>query len=256
MNAPQTLVPPIGFDAAEPLVILPGLLCDSRMFQSQLAVFGGCAIDGFYGGADRIGAMVDHALARMPGRCALFGHSMGARVAIELYRRAPERVARLALADTGVHPVRAGEAGKRYALRTLGREKGDEALVDAWLPSMIGPSRRDDPALLDVLRPMATDAGVRTFDRQIEALLNRPDARAILPDIACPTFVIVGSDDSWSPVDQHEELARAIPGAQLRIIEDAGHMAPAEAPETFNDALYEWLRWPSATEGVNHDKSG
>ncbi len=249
MSETRSLMAPPGVDAAEPLVILPGLLCDSRMFRSQLAEFGGFAIDGFYGGADRIGAMVDYTLARMPERCALFGHSMGARVAIELYRRAPERVARLALADTGVHPVRPGEADKRYALRNLGRERGDEALLTAWLPPMIGPSRRDDPSLLDMLRPMTQDAGLRTFERQIEALLSRPDATAVLPHIDCPTFVIVGRDDDWSPVDQHEELARMIPGAQLRIVENAGHMAPAEAPQAFNKALQEWLFWPGATDG-------
>ena len=248
MSATRPLTAPTAVGATEPLVILPGLLCDSRMFRSQLAAFSGFAVDGFYGGADRISGMVDYALARLPERCALFGHSMGARVAIELYRRAPERVARLALADTGVHPVRPGEADKRYALRNLGREKGAEALVAAWLPNMIGPSRQDDPSLVDMLRTMAQDAGVRTYERQIEALLGRPDAAAVLPHIDCPTFIIVGRDDNWSPVGQHEELARAIPVAQLRIVENAGHMAPAEAPDAFNEVLWEWLCWPRATE--------
>lgn len=113
---------PVVCDA--PLVILPGLMCDSRMFGHQIRVFEGQCINGFYGGADNIEAMIDYVLARMPARCALLGHSMGARVALELYRRAPERVARLALADTGVHPVRPGEAEKRFALRDLGRSAG------------------------------------------------------------------------------------------------------------------------------------
>lgn len=224
-----------------PLVILPGLMCDSRMFLHQLAAFGGGCVDGFYGGADSIGAMVDYALERMPARCALLGHSMGARVALELYRRAPARVARLALADTGVHPVRPGEAEKRFALRDLGRRDGMGAMVDQWLPPMIGPAHAGDRALYAALRAMSVDAGLATYEAQINALLTRPDAAPVLPTITCPTAVIVGRDDQWSPVGQHQEMEAAIPGARLFIIDKAGHMAPAEEPAAFNDALRAWL---------------
>lgn len=224
-----------------PLVILPGLMCDSRMFLHQLAAFGGCCIDGFYGGADSIASMVDYALARMPDRCALLGHSMGARVALELYRRAPDRVARLALADTGVHPVRQGEEAKRFALRDLGRSEGMGALIDQWLPPMIGPAHAGNGALYDALRAMCLDAGLAIHEAQIKALLTRPDAAPFLSAITCPTAVIVGRDDQWSPVDQHQEIAAAITGARLFIIDKAGHMAPAEEPASFNEALRAWL---------------
>lgn len=231
--------------SAEPLVLLPGLLCDSRMFAGQLAAFGGQSIDGFYGGAARIEVMADYALARMPPRCALLGHSMGARVALEIWRRAPERVGRLALADTGVHAVRDGEADKRHALRELGREQGMRALIDAWLPPMIGPGRRGDAALFGTLAAMLADAGLATYEAQIEAMLHRPDAAAVLPTIDCPTVVIVGRDDGWSPVDQHEAIAAAIAGARLRVVEQAGHMAPVEQAGPFNTILRDWLAWPS-----------
>lgn len=224
-----------------PLVILPGLMCDSRMFGHQLLAFGGRCVDGFYGGADSIASMVDYALARMPARCALLGHSMGARVALELYRRAPERVARLALADTGVHPVRPGEAEKRFALRDLGRSKGAAAMVDQWLPPMIGPAHARDRDLYVALRAMCVDAGVATYEAQITALLARPDAGPVLSTLTCPTALIVGRDDQWSPVGQHQEMEAAIPAARLFIIDNAGHMAPAEEPAAFNDALRAWL---------------
>lgn len=227
-----------------PLVILPGLLCDARMFEAQRSAFAAQVIGGFYGDAVRIGDMADYALAQMPPRCALLGHSMGARIAIEVWRRAPGRVARLALASTGTHPVRPGEAEQRYRLRDLGQQQGDAALIDAWLPPMIGPARRNDPALLDILRPMAMDAGTRVYARQIEALLHRPDATAVLPQIDCPTMVIVGRDDAWSPVEQHEAIAATVPGARLRVLERAGHMAPTEDPAGFNAILREWLSMP------------
>lgn len=230
---------------SEQVVILPGLICDSRMFGAQIRAFDALVVDGFYDGADRIEGMAAYALARLPRRCALLGHSMGARVALEIWRQAPDRIGRLALADTGVHPTRPGEAEQRYALRDLGRSAGSEALADRWLPPMIGPAHRNDPGLYAVLRTMVIDGGTAAFERQIEALLNRPAVESLLPTISCPTFVIAGCEDEWSPVAQHESIAASIDGAQLRLVENAGHMAPAEEPERFNDVMREWLAWPS-----------
>lgn len=224
-----------------PLVILPGLLCDSRMFAATRAHFEGTiVIDGFYGGADRIAAMATYALDRMPPRAALLGHSMGARVALEIWRQAPERVERLALVDTGVHAVKPGEQDNRYALRDLGRAQGMAALVAQWLPPMMGEAALADAALMALLTAMAQDAGLATFEAQTQALLNRPTLDTLLPTITCPTFAIVGEEDRWSPVAQHEAIAAAIPGAQLRIVEGAGHMMPAEAPAPFNRIIAEW----------------
>lgn len=227
------------------LAVLPGLLCDSRMFGSQVAAFGAQVIDGFYGGAASIAAMAEYAIERLPARCVLLGHSMGARVALEVWRLAPERVQRLILADTGVHKVRPGEADARYALRDLGRRQGAAALVDAWLPPMIGPAHRGDAHLYAVLRDMAIDAGTDTYEAQVHALLNRPDAERSLDTVSCPLLAVVGRDDAWSPVSQHEDIVAQVTGAQLRVVENAGHMAPAEEPERFNAVLREWLLQPS-----------
>lgn len=242
--------------AGERLVILPGLLCDSRMFAAPVAAFDALVIDGFYGEADSVEAMAAFALARMPARAALLGHSMGARVALEIWRRAPECVARLALADTGVHPPRPGEEVGRFRLRDLGQREGDAALVDAWLPPMLGSAAAADPALLATLRAMAIAAGTETYARQITALLARPDATPLLATIDCPTLVIVGEEDRWSPPEQHAAIAAAIPGAQLRTLPGAGHMAPAEAPEAFNNALRDWLSWPApGTSNQNRERT-
>lgn len=235
-------------DRAEgvPLTILPGLLCDSRMFRGTVDDLPACnVIDEFYGGADRIDAMADYALTRMPAHGAVLGHSMGARVALEIARKAPDRVTRLALVDTGVHGVQPGERESRYRLRDLGREQGAAALVAHWLPRMVGDAARSDPALMRTLTDMATDAGVDIFAAQAEALLSRPDVEELLPTIDCPVLVAVGREDRWSPVAQHEAIASAIPGAQLRVIDGAGHMMPAETPAAFNEIVREWLAWPA-----------
>jgi pimeloyl-ACP methyl ester carboxylesterase len=84
-----------------------------------------------------------------------------------------------------------------------------------------------------------------SFQNQQRALLNRPDARTVLPAIHCPALVLCGKQDTWSPVAQHEEIAAAIAGAKLVVIEECGHMAPAEQPAQVTAALREWMACPA-----------
>lgn len=229
-----------------PVAILPGLLCDSRLFAGQLAAFpNSLVVDGFYGGARSLEAMADYALARLPGRFALLGHSMGARVALEVLRKAPDRIERLVLASTGVHALRDGEAASRLDLLNLGRSQGIDALIAAWLQPMLAPASRSDTELVASLSSMCRDAGLATYEAQISALIARPEEESLLPSIRCPTLVVAGSLDSWSPPAQHEAIAAAIPGAKLQIVAGAGHMLPAECPEEFNTVLASWLAQPS-----------
>jgi pimeloyl-ACP methyl ester carboxylesterase len=227
-----------------PLILLPGLMCDARIFAAQLRAFPAAIGAAGYGEAARLTAMAQLVLDEAPRRFALLGHSMGARVALEVFRLAPDRVARLALVSTGVHLPNTDEAPKRHALRDLGRQKGMAALVDAWLPPMVAPARQSDEALLAPLRRMCIDAGLARFEAQIEALLNRPEVERLLPRIDVPTLVAVGGEDRWSPPVQHEDFAARIPGATLTVIEGAGHMLPAEAPDALNAAIAAWLAAP------------
>ncbi|HZF45920.1 MAG TPA: alpha/beta fold hydrolase, partial [Sphingomonadaceae bacterium] len=108
------------------LILLPGLICDASLYAAQTAAFPQAkAIDG-YGTADSLQEMARIALDQCPERFDLFGHSMGGRVALEVFRLAPERVRRLALVSTGMHPIQPGEREKREALIAIGREKGAE----------------------------------------------------------------------------------------------------------------------------------
>lgn len=190
--------------------------------------------------------MAERVLAAAPARFSIVGHSMGARVALEVYRMAPERVERLALLSTGVHSRKPGEAEKRHALLDIGRSEGIDALLDRWLPPMIGPSHRGDTALMNALRTMRREARVDRFAAQIAALLSRPEVESLLPSITCPTLIGVGREDEWSPPAQHETMAAAISDSELTIFETCGHMSPAEEPEQVNAALSRWLARPPA----------
>ena len=169
---------------------------------------------------------------------------MGARVALEMVRRAPDRIVRLALLDTGTHPRQPGEAERRQVLVDLADTEGMGALAARWLPPMVHEARVEEPDLMGPLIDMVLRASPAQHARQIRALLDRPDPRPLLPGIACPTLVMVGRQDRWSPLAQHEEIAAAIPGAGLVVIEDSGHMTPVERPTQVSDALLDWLGLP------------
>lgn len=226
--------------ASAPLLLLPGLMCDAHVWAPQVAAFPGAEVAD-YGDVRTIELMAARALAQAPDRFSLAGHSMGARVAMEVWRTAPHRIERLALISTGIHLPGPGEADKRLALVQLGREQGIEALIDAWLLPMIRPEARDEGALVEPLRAMCRRAGQSCFEAQIAALILRPEIASLLPTVTVPALIAVGREDAWSPIDQHREMAALIPGAELSIFDHAGHMCTLEAPEAVNAALAHWL---------------
>ena len=226
------------------LLFLPGLICDARIYAPQLAAFPESrAVDG-YGQVDTLAGMARVVLEQAPESFDLFGHSMGGRVALEVFRLAPQRVRRLALSSTGVHSLGEGEPAKRRALQAIGHDDGFAALVATWLPPMVAEANRSKPIYRE-MRQMCLDAGQDMFDAQINAQLVRPEQESLLARIACPTLVMTGQLDAWSPPAQHEAIAGRIADSTLEIVAGAGHMLPLEAPETVNQAIAAWLSRPA-----------
>jgi pimeloyl-ACP methyl ester carboxylesterase len=223
------------------LYLLPGLLCDEYVWRHQIAGLPGEIRVADFRGFDSLTAMAQSVLEQAPDRFAVAGHSMGGRAALEIMRLAPSRVSKLALLDTGVHPVKEGEAEKRQVLVNLAMRKGMTALAKQWLPPMVHPGRIGDAALMGPLVAMVERMTPEIYLGQIRALLSRRDAAPVLATIKCPTLVATGRQDGWSPVEQHEAMARAIPGAKLAVWEECGHMSTVEQPEAVTASLAEWL---------------
>jgi pimeloyl-ACP methyl ester carboxylesterase len=230
------------------LILLPGLVCDSAVWAPQVQALSprmACHVVD-YGLRDSIAAMAQHVLDSAPTPTfALAGHSMGGRVALEVLRLAPERVHHLALLDTGTNPLAGGVAGAkekagRKILLEIASQQGMRAMAAQWARPMIHPSRHATP-LFDAVLDMLERSSAEQFAAQINALLKRPDAGPVLPTITCPTLVLTGREDLWSPPEQHELIAAAIKDAQLCIAEQCGHMSTLEQPEVVNAAFEKWL---------------
>lgn len=236
------------------VLAIPGLLCDEFVWRAQADALADIA-DVVIADVSRHDDLVDmarSALADLDGRLGpwsgggvaaidVVGHSMGGRVAFEVWRLAPERVRSLVVLDTGVHGPLEGESEKRQRLLDVSASQGMQALADEWLPPMVHPDRRSDHSLMEPLIEMVLRATPELHARQIAALLSRPDKTDVLATITVPTLVIVGRDDEWSPLAQHEMIAAAVRGAHLDVVDDAGHMVTVERPDAVTALLRDWL---------------
>jgi len=230
------------------LLLLPGLACDAEVWKHPARSLG--EITGVeiadYGASDSIPEMARVALERAPERFAVAGHSIGGRVAMEIVRRAPERVLGLALLDTAYKPWIPGEAGERekaerHGYVEIARTQGMRAMARTWLQKMVHPSRLSDAPLIESIVEMFGRKSPEIFAGQIKALLARPDATPVLAAARCPTLVLCGREDAWSQLDVHRQMAARLSNGKLVVIENCGHMAPMERPEAVTAALAGWF---------------
>jgi pimeloyl-ACP methyl ester carboxylesterase len=235
-------------EKSESVILVPGLVCDPAVWREQFeALSGACSLHiTSHELSDSLGLMAERILDTAPPSFSIAGHSMGGRVALEVLRRAPERVARMALLDTGFEPLDPGEAGEReragrYRLLEIARREGMLVMGREWAHGMVHPTRLADAAFMDVIHQMIARAPLAQLEAQIQALLQRPDCTALLPTIRVPTLVLCGQQDGWSPLARHVEMAKRIAGSQLVAVPDCGHMSTMEQPHAVTRALRAWL---------------
>lgn len=224
------------------------MLCDAAFWRAQIEGLANIASArvASYGLADDFGAMAELVLAQAPARFALAGHSMGGRVALEIWRRAPQRVTALGLFATDYrgHPSaadRGAEAVRRDAILEKVRADGMRGFAQDWVKQVVAAENLDSAELVrDVVAMMARQPP-EACAAQTLAGLNRPDQAGVLPTIACPTLVCAGWEDALRPVAMHRDMAARIAGSRLVVIAHAAHMIAMEKPEAVLAAMRAWL---------------
>jgi pimeloyl-ACP methyl ester carboxylesterase len=188
-------------------------------------------------------------------RFVAVGLSMGGYVAFTLARRYPHRLAGLVLCDTRAEPdaPEAAQARHQDADRVL--VEGLSFIVEKHVKNLLAPealARRRD--LVNAVEAMIHRSSWQGVAAALRGMAQRRDMRPILPRIAVPTLVVVGSDDAITPPRNVQGMAAAIPSAELAVIPGAGHLAPFEAPDAVNTAIRKLLRRashaPAADTGV------
>ncbi len=225
-----------------PIVLLPGLLSTADIFGPQaaaLASHGPVTVPSTK--RRTIGEMAAFILADAPHRFALAGISMGGYIALEIMRRAPERVLRLALIDTSARPDTPEQSARRRALVERARGMNFTAFAEELFLNALHPKHRVDERLRAINRAMAAKVTVEAFATNTEAAITRPDSRDGLGAINVPTLVMVGDEDAVTPPSHSEEMAAAIKDVRLTIVPQAGHASTIEQPLFVNKALKQWL---------------
>jgi pimeloyl-ACP methyl ester carboxylesterase len=241
---PKSPKPEPSVDNTMPILLVPGLVSSPRIFAPVLPAlwkFGPVTVANHIRD-DNMGAIARRILAEAPPRFALAGHSMGGYIAFEIMRQAPERVAKLALINTQARPDTPEASTRRRGQMERARSGGYRGVLDELFPGFVHPSRRDDASLRQLVCDMGDDVGPEAFCRQQMAVISRPDSRATLAWIKCPTLVLSGDEDHTIPNSLSVEMANGIPGAKLVILKDCGHLPQPEQPKATADALVEWLR--------------
>jgi len=227
-----------------PLILLPGMMCDGRLFKEQLGPLSARVTLHLakVNSQESIPMLAREILAHAPPRFSLAGLSMGGIVAMEMYRQAPDRIDRLALMDTnplaeqeeiksrrGVQIIKVREGGLMQVMR--------EEMKPLYL--IAGPQREQ---ILDLCMDMALKQGEDVFIRQSVALKNRPDQQDTLRGVTVPTLILHGEGDQLCSAERHQLMHNLVPGSELVVVEGAGHLPSLEQPKAFTRALLDWLQ--------------
>ena len=227
-----------------PALLIPGLNCSPRLYTAQMPALWtfGPVIVADHRRDESMDAIAARILGNAPPRFALIGLSMGGYIAMAIMRAAADRVAKLALLDTGprADTPQQTENRKRQIDVALGGRFGE--IPGLQWPMLVHKNRQHDAALKDVVVKMAEETGAEAFVRQQRAILSRPDSRPGLPQIGCPTLILVGDGDQLTPPELSEEMNALIPGSRLVTVPDCGHLSTLERPEAATKALVEFMQ--------------
>lgn len=223
------------------ILFVPGYMADATLWDDVAAPLGGFGplLHADLRHDTSIEAMAARALAAAPERFILVGFSMGGYVAREIARLAPERVQALVLIATSTRPDTPALRQSRGTVGKAAASVSFSGLSKTAIAQSLHPAQAGNGALVERVRAMGVRLGGEVFRRQ--SMIVRSDDRHRLHEIRCPTLVIAAAQDRLRSREESREIQAGIPGAELAVIEDCGHMIPIEAPDALLDLLLPWL---------------
>ena len=229
-----------------PLVLLPGMMCDQRLFAPQISAFKEerlvQVVD--ISRADSMSAIASQVLDQAPDVFALAGLSMGGIVAMEILRQAPQRVERLALLDTNPRAELIDvQVNRNRQIQCVQNGELHRLMHCEMFPHYLAQSLPAINAqnILSLCSDMAMSLGGAAFIRQSRALQNRIDQQQVLSQYRRPSLVLMGNEDTLCPLDRHQLMHTLLADSTLVVIDQAGHLTTLEQPEAVNLALKNWL---------------
>ena len=229
---------------SEPLILLPGMMCDDRLFAPLIESLPVAASVAPIHESDTMQDLARRVLDAAPERFALAGLSMGGIVAMEALRQAPGRVARLALMDTNpLAETPESKARRGPQMQAVRAGRLEKVMREEMKPHYLakGPDRH---GILDLCMDMALALGPDAFVRQSRALRDRPDQTGTLRGFDGPALVLCGREDRLCPPARHELMHGLMPQSELVVIDGAGHLPALERPRQTAAALRSWLEAP------------
>lgn len=243
-----------GYSSRVPLVLVHGHPFDRTMWQPQLTEFAATRrviapdLRGYGASpvtpgkvplarhAEDIADLLDHLGV---DTFVLAGLSMGGQIAMECAARLDDRIRGLVLADT--FPEAETPEGRRSREAMAGRllAEGMRGYADEVLEKMVAPYA--DPEVKAHVHRMMTATSPEGAAAALRGRAERPDYRALLATLPVPALVVVGTDDTYTPVAGAEAMHAALPDSVLHVVEGAAHLPNLERPAEFNRALAEFL---------------
>ena len=223
-----------------PLILVPGTLCDERVFAPMIALMkpGARSTPPIVHG--RVEAAAEALLATAPDRFIAGGFSLGGFVVLELLRRAPERLAGAVLIASNAFPLGEDQAPARRGEVDFARRSGPGALIQALWPRYVVVRNQENAMLRQLVTDMAEAVGVDTFARQADLAVTRPDSCAIVRETPVPLLMLCGAEDAMCPPGRCSGMTG--PTTTLKVLPGVGHFIPLEAPREAASAIEAWVQ--------------
>ena len=226
-----------------PVVMIPGMMCDERIFAHQIEELG-TDTEVYIADISKYSSIQELAsdvLENSPPKFFLVGHSMGGIVAMEMCSQEPDRIEKLVIMDSNPKPELEETKLKREPqIRDVVSGNLAQVMKEEMKPNYLADSYKQKD-ILNTCMEMALTLGPEVFVRQSRALQDRDDQQSTLKDLNIPVLIMCGAEDKLCSLEKHELMHNIINDSKLEVVMDAGHMPTLEQPQKTTEVIKSWL---------------